>query len=232
MTIKAFSVEEHAERGYTTYVDDYVVPRSFSAYLNDERFPIRLDLIYQDGRPVCAGIQWLSDEDWVSRSDSEAGRPKPNTLRIPLTGAFLRTVPLATIAHEITAAVAREIRKLTARERRSLTPLDETLADRRDPVGVPVTSQGRDGVDRFLASSKSATPRRKPTRGKRTPDHEHAELATIYRAAVRDGRSTSEAVQERFHLAPSSARKRIAQARKRGFLGPAIRGRAGEFDQP
>lgn len=59
-------------------------------------------------------------------------------------------------------------------------------------------------------------------------DELFAEVAEIYRAAIADGQPTRKAVQEHFVVGSSAAGRYVVEARKRGFLGPAIGKKAGE----
>jgi hypothetical protein len=64
-------------------------------------------------------------------------------------------------------------------------------------------------------------------RRKKITDEFLAEVAQVYRQNVATGKP-AQAVAEYCHYTSTSARRVIAQARQRGFLGPALPGRAGE----
>lgn len=64
--------------------------------------------------------------------------------------------------------------------------------------------------------------------GKRIPDEHFERVADVYRYAVKLGRPPTEGVAEAFDVARSTAGRWVVQARRRGFLGPAMPGRAGE----
>ena len=93
---------------------------------------------------------------------------------------------------------------------------------------------GEGGVARFPTPEESADfygrytgNARRPRRGspltRRTRDVGRVDLC-----AAPAGDPPTEKVAEEMHVARSTAARWVAAARKRGFLGPALRGRAGE----
>ena len=70
-----------------------------------------------------------------------------------------------------------------------------------------------------------------PQPGKRLPDETLASAAEVYRDAVRRGVGATDAVAEAFPISRSTAGRWIVEARRRGLLGPAIPGVAGELEQ-
>jgi hypothetical protein len=72
-----------------------------------------------------------------------------------------------------------------------------------------------------------------PRRGRRLTDERLEEVARTYRDAVARGTPPIESIKAQFAPLPhSTAQRWVKRARERGFLGPAIRGLAGEADQP
>jgi hypothetical protein len=71
---------------------------------------------------------------------------------------------------------------------------------------------------------------RRPKQGSAITDEQLEQVATVYRRAVEDGKRPTEIVGETMNVARSTAARWITRARERGFLGPALRGRAGEAD--
>jgi hypothetical protein len=71
-----------------------------------------------------------------------------------------------------------------------------------------------------------------PRRGKRLPDEHFARVAEIYRSAQTLGEPPTHAVAEQMHTSRSNAGRWVMEARRRGFLGKATPGQAGEEGPP
>ena len=69
---------------------------------------------------------------------------------------------------------------------------------------------------------------KKEKRGAGIPDHVLARVASIYRAAEALGRPPTNAVKDKMPVARSTAGRYVMEARRRGFLGPALGTRPGE----
>jgi hypothetical protein len=70
---------------------------------------------------------------------------------------------------------------------------------------------------------------RRPRRGIPLTDADLEEVADLYREAVAGGdTSPTLTISERKHVGRSTAARWVSRARARGYLGPAVRGRAGE----
>lgn len=223
-----FTVEVPVDEVPVAAYGRYVVPRRFRVHVSDPRFPVTLSVAIADGRAECVSISSLTPTDWLGRSDPDAGRPKPDGLPIPLSGKLLRSLPLAGVLREVTAAAAHEQRRLTTDERTRLQEIDSRLASHDGEFIVPLTLRGLPGLQEFDATAAASKPRRSPKRGQRITDQECEQVATVYRKAVIDGQETGKAVADEFHVVLSTARRRIQIARQRGFLGPANGRRAGE----
>lgn len=99
------------------------------------------------------------------------------------------------------------------------------VAEIRD--GRAVLRRGEDTFDTF-ADEYDRVVRRTPHRGRKTSDDDLERVAEIYRAAVAAGRSPAKAIVAEIPSSEEHARRKVRLARERGFLGPAIPGRAGE----
>lgn len=64
-------------------------------------------------------------------------------------------------------------------------------------------------------------------RGRDLGDDRYREVAEVYAQAVQEGRSPTKAVADHFTVEKSTAAKRVARARERGFLPKTSRGRVG-----
>lgn len=62
-------------------------------------------------------------------------------------------------------------------------------------------------------------------------DAHYAEVASVYAAAVREGRPPTAAVAAHFTLSKSAAAKQVARARERDFLPKTTRGRVGKLSK-
>jgi hypothetical protein len=69
---------------------------------------------------------------------------------------------------------------------------------------------------------------RRPRRGSPISDDTLQKVATVYRAAAGRGDPPSLTVAETMGVSRSTAARWVARAREQGFLGQALRGRAGE----
>jgi hypothetical protein len=118
----------------------------------------------------------------------------------PLTAGLLRTFPLG---------------KATAENRRVGSELHRWLAEHVEVDRDELTSQAR-----AWAESGSG-------RGPKGYGAEHfAEVAAVYREAIRDSDRPTQAVAERFVVSHSAAAKWVARCRVMGLLPPTERGRA------
>ncbi len=68
----------------------------------------------------------------------------------------------------------------------------------------------------------------RPEPGKRLRDEHFKQVADVYRYAIRLGRPATAAIGEAFDVSRSTAGRWVVETRRRGFLGPAVPGRAGE----
>jgi len=75
-------------------------------------------------------------------------------------------------------------------------------------------------------------PRLGPGRGRAMPADHLEQVARIYREALAAGLPPTKAVRLKMNASQSTAARWVAQARDRGFLGPAVGTQAGEAPTP
>ena len=126
----------------------------------------------------------------------------------PITTDLLRKLPVAQLASEAVAYVAQPY----------------TL----DASGVTITPVFPGSDERAELYERFAKNGRRPRRGSPITDDNLRQVSTIYQAAVANGDPPTQSTADALHVSRSTASRWIAGARKRGLLGPAIRGRAGE----
>jgi hypothetical protein len=193
------------------------VPERFTATVEpaDEALPIcDLAIVVEQGRPVCSELT-------LRRSP---GGP-------PLTGTVLRYLPIGDYVRRAADALGRW--KIRARDPNG--PLTLTVADEDgepethlldaepfddEHVAVPIAGG-------TLTSDYRAATRAPRERG-RVSDEMLRETANVYRAALAAGKRPTQAVTREMHVSRATAGRWVAQARKRGFLGPARPRVAGE----
>ena len=118
-------------------------------------------------------------------------------------------------------------------------PLERLLHDSTSAVFEPAVCVGPDGKLQALATmtmediANMKRDLRRPARtsrgpGSRVSDGELREVTEIYRAACTSGRPPVNAVADQMVVSRATAGRRIQEARRRGFLGPAVGTRAGE----
>jgi hypothetical protein len=178
----------------------------------------------QHGVPTPVGLSitsWIEDEDYANPgqhnnlpllgneySDEPAGAPPVELPR--LDGQLIRSLPVGAILDALRAQMTWHLNEPLGRDqtrwpeewRRDLEQWrEETAAER---AAFNSTRRGRDlGGDHYL------------------------EVAQVYAQAVQEGRSPTKAVADHFHVEKSSAAKKVARARERGFLPKTSRGRVG-----
>lgn len=148
----------------------YLFPRRVTATIGlppDEL--VRLDIELVKSRPACVGISRLPDQP-------------------PLTGEFLRNIPVARLVREIASRVAQEQSGQPAR-----------LRTRTEAHGIRKQTY-------------------EPARGRRLTDDHLREVADVYSDALGRGESTRQAVADHFNIARSTAGAQIMEARRRDFL--------------
>lgn len=109
------------------------------------------------------------------------------------------------------------------------------LAASSPMAGRPEKVPGKPGITKVVpltADEAEQTTellhRREPRRGLPITDEHLDEVAKVYRDALGAGARPTKAVMAAFHAKRPTASKWVRAARDRGFLGPAIPGKAGE----
>ena len=120
----------------------------------------------------------------------------------PVTGGVLRKIPVQEMMREALALVAGEVQS----------------------QGGGVTSAGF-GSGRAAGFDENV---RRPRRGAAVTDDQLRQVADLYRAALDRGDPPTQTIADEMHAARSTAARWVAKARAAGFLGAAVRGRAGE----
>jgi hypothetical protein len=128
-----------------------------------------------------------------------------------ITSAALRKLAIGRLTREAVAAAARPY-----------TPSE----DGAEPVFRIVSADPREAASFYRQYTRDA---RRPRRGSPLTDDDLRQVADIYRAAMSRGDPPTLMVADQLYAARSTAARWVATARKRGFLGPALRGRAGEL---
>jgi len=156
----------------------------------------------------CSAVQRLpGDSRYADPADLAAGRYLPGGP--PLSGTLFRRMPIDTLVRRIAAQV-------TYSER-----------ERDEPGPVRISD---------IRLQREAEPPVRPSRRERRryvlTDEMLREVAALYRQAIAEKKPPIEAVRLHWYPGskPESARRLVARARAAGFLGPALRGRAGELE--
>lgn len=111
--------------------------------------------------------------------------------------------------------------------RRAATNAVAALIAEQRPDGTLVMRRGTDTVSAF-SDDYTKVMRRPSQRGKKMSEADLRRIAELYRAAVAEERPYASAIAKEFFVSERDARKKVGLARKAGFLGRAIPGRAGE----
>jgi hypothetical protein len=84
----------------------------------------------------------------------------------------------------------------------------------------------RESFERVLANTFS-----RPEPGRKIPDVHFERVADVYRYAIQRGLPPTEAVAEAFDVSRSTGGRWVVETRRRGLLGAAVPGKAGEIQQ-
>jgi hypothetical protein len=87
----------------------------------------------------------------------------------------------------------------------------------------PLTGGERDALEERFG--------RRPRRGSPITDANLNAVAERYREALERGDPPTQSVARELNVARSTAARWVTKARERGFLGPALQGRAGEAER-
>lgn len=116
---------------------------------------------------------------------------------------------------------------ITPKELRSI-PWARILDAALDYGAVPIQGSTADGAFTLdLGGDATGADIRRRQSGRRHLDDAHyAEVADLYREALRLGRAPVQYVAERLNCAANTAKEYVAEARRRGALGPAPKPRS------
>lgn len=162
--------------------------------------PVHLEITIEleEGRPVCTELRCRQRE----------GGP-------PITGTLLRDLKIATLVAQTTQHVALRLMWRNGR-------WEGVHALSEDP-----DREYEDALSALAAEYRSVV--RRPKRGQRWSDDHFKEIARLYREKLKSGsRSPNRDLANALQFEASTVSKWVMEARRRGFLGPAERGKAGE----
>jgi hypothetical protein len=141
-------------------------------------------------------------------------------------------LPLCQLLIELTPSAGPVCRRLTlADERLTATRIRVPLRQFIDEATRLVGVRPRDTDPAEYDSEEFMRGLAHPEPGKRLPDEILARAAEVYRNALRRGLGPTDAVALAFPISRSTAGRWIVEARRRGLLGPAIPGVAGELEK-
>jgi hypothetical protein len=148
-------------------------------------------------RCYAQGVEWLVTTEW----DLHRGRLEPVNVAVrgnghagAVTGEVLRAIPLGSLHQEARAMAAGAVKAIRSKSPEIADQLMSIV-----PRGIFDLAEG-------------------PRRGIAMTDEDLEQIAVVYRNAWAAGRPTLQAVADAFHIATSTANKRIIKARKQGLL--------------
>ncbi|MGH2975582.1 MAG: hypothetical protein ACRDLL_12035 [Solirubrobacterales bacterium] len=205
--------QHHPEITPTVVIgSDYVLPKRFLASVDLGDLAVTLDVeLDESASPTCHGLSLRP----VGEGSLDSGS--------------LRAVAIHSLLRQATAAAAQKIE-----------PAAEQVFIREEGTGErhrfhPLTGPGSelDTVRPATATERRAfyeqiAGARGPGRGSAVTDDHLSRVAAVYRTAVEQGDPPTQTVADAMYAARSTAGRWVVEARKRGFLGPATKGRAGE----
>jgi hypothetical protein len=136
--------------------------------------------------------------------------------------------PAGPACTKLTLVAASDDEPLTTTQTR--IPLRELVNEIVLIVGSLNRKTGRyepESFERELAATFA-----RPEPGKKIQDEHFEHVAEIYRYALERGRPPTEGVAEAFDVSRSTAGRWVVETRRRGLLGPAVPGVAGEQEPP
>lgn len=143
--------------------------------------------------------------DGYARAHCAEVRVRALALGEPVTREVLRNIPLRRLLND---AVAGASMKVT-----------ETLPDGAQVI-EPLTAAEREALDERFGH--------RPRRGSPMTDANLRAVADRYKEALDRGDPPTQSVARELNVARSTAARWVTKARERGFLGPALKNRAGE----
>ncbi len=185
------------------------VPQRFAAVVRDERYPFRIEVVLEDGRPRCVGLARIEHE--VALDEGPSRRPRTVPQGPPLTAEALRQLPLRRLVAELADAAAQRFGVSAPRVRKALRR-DAELHARLNKLAATARGRAREGMSDALL----------------------AEVAELYDEALAGGstsptQATWKALSSRRGKAGpaySTVARWISAARERGLLPLTDQGRA------
>lgn len=172
-------------------------------------------------------VVYDAQKPWLE--NPATGHRMPRSFQALITKPDL---PQCQLSIELTPSTGPVCRRLTLADERLTTsrirvPLRQLIDEVTRLVGVRArnTDPAEYDPDDFMRGLAHPEP------GKRLPDEILVRAAEVYRGALGEGLSPTDEVAHSFPISRSTAGRWIVEARRRGFLGPAIPGVAGELDQ-
>lgn len=157
------------------------------------------------------GVSVKLDIDVDARGRGHCRRLELTAGEYPLTGKAMRLLRLGELVKEATAAAGSQVVNLGETE-------------------PGVTTLGPASPEEAEAIYRELHPVRRTRRNEPLSDRDLKAIAELYRAAVKHGNPT-QTVADRVSppVSRSTASRWIGEARDAGYLGPALKGRAGEL---
>jgi len=147
---------------------------------------------------------------------------------LPRSQLRIAITPSGPVCTRLTLVADHRDPLTSTRIRIPLRELVEELVNALGSQDVETGELDREGFAREFAEALES----KPQPGKKLSDEFLAQVATVYRYALRkEPRSPTAAVGEAFDVSRSTAARWLVEARRRRLLGDAVRGRAGEITE-
>lgn len=175
----------------------------------------------QHGVPTPVGLSltsWMDPDVAVAqklpRATDDVALPR-------LDGQLVRALPVGQLLDRARAQLRDELRATLAGATEQLEVLDQ----RRLPAHRAVAEARLESWTEQTSDLRGAL--KSGRRGRDLGDEHYREVARVYARALQEGRRPTKAVQEFYTVEKSTAAKKVARARERGFLPMTTRGRVG-----
>lgn len=188
---------------------------------------IRVWLRSQHGVPTPVGFSMTSwcDEDPATSGPHNA-LPDPDAdVALPhIDGRVMRGLPMG----QLVGAAREQLRARLADQARTGAQYVRELSNEKPAHGAVAAARLQTRTEQTRDLRKALDSGRK---GRDLGDDHYREVAAIYAEALQADRPPTKAVQEHYTVEKSSAAKKVARARERGFLPKTTRGRAGSVTE-
>lgn len=173
----------------------------------------------QHGVPTPVGFSlrsWITEVESEFSGDHNSLPYDHDDVELPrVDGRLMRDLPMGALLDASRALLTRRLRY----EAHAL----EGFGDEAE--WTEGLLRWRDDVTEHLAALDGAK------RGRDLGNDHYREVAEVYAMAVQAGKPPTAAVAEHFTVEKSSAAKKVARARQRGFLPPTTKGRVGPLSK-